>query len=63
MSITGALLGFAVASIIVGAIGAIVTGIDWLVVYKWEDNSKSAKYLALFVVLFFIGASIAGGVG
>ena len=63
MSITGALLGFAVASIIVGVIGAVVTGVSWMVIDEWADMSKRKKYLAFFVVLFFIGASIVGGLG
>ena len=63
MSITGALMGFAVASIIVGIIGAIVTGITWIEAGKWENNTKRKRYLAFFVVLFFIGASIVGGLG
>lgn len=61
MSITGALLGFAVASIIVGVIGAIVTGISWIETDEWTDISKRKMYLAFFVILFFIGASIVGG--
>lgn len=63
MSITGALLGFAVASIIVGVIGAIVEGVSWADADERDDRSKRRSYLAFFVVLFFIGASIAGGVG
>lgn len=63
MSITGALMGFAVASIIVGVIGAVVTGVSWMVIDEWADMSKRKKYLAFFVVLFFIGASIIGGLG
>ena len=63
MSITGALMGFAVASIIAGVIGAVVTGVSWMVIDEWADMSKRKKYLAFFVVLFFIGASIIGGLG
>lgn len=63
MSITGALMGFAVASIIVGVIGAVVTGVSWMVIDEWADMTKRKKYLAFFVVLFFIGASIVGGLG
>lgn len=72
MSITGALMGFAVASIIVGVIGAVVTvgvigavvtGVSWMDIDEWADMSKRKKYLAFFVVLFFIGASIIGGLG
>lgn len=63
MSITGALLGFSVASIIVGVIGAIVSGIMWIESDVWDDNTKRKKYLAFFVVLFFIGATIAGSIG
>lgn len=63
MSITGALMGFAVASIIVGVIGAVVTGVSWMVIDEWADMSKRKKYLAFFVVLFFIGVSIVGGLG
>lgn len=63
MSITGALMGFAVASIIVGVIGAVVAGVSWMVIDEWADMSKRKKYLAFFVVLFFIGASIIGGLG
>lgn len=56
-------MGFATASIIVGIIGAIVTGITWIEAGKWENNTKRKKYLAFFVVLFFIGSSIVGGLG
>lgn len=63
MSITGALMGFAVASIIVGVIGAVVTAVSWIDADEWSDMAKRKKYLAFFVILFFIGASIAGGVG
>lgn len=63
MSITGTLMGFAVASIIVGVIGAIVTAVSWTGAEERDDRSKRRSYLAFFVVLFFIGASIAGGVG
>lgn len=63
MSITGALMGFAVASIIAGVIGAIVTGVSWIDADEWSDMTKRKKYLAFFVVLFFIGASIVGGLG
>lgn len=63
MSITGALMGFAVASIIVGILGAIVTGITWIEADEWADNTKRKKFLTFFIVLFFIGASIVGGLG
>lgn len=63
MSITGVLMGFAVASIIVGIIGAIVAGISWIEADKWDDHTKRRNYLAFFVVLFFIGSSIVGGLG
>ncbi len=63
MSITGALMGFAVASIIVGVVGAIITGVSWTDANERDDRSKRRSYLAFFVVLFFIGASIAGGAG
>ena len=63
MSITGALMGFAVASIIAGVIGAIVTGVSYIDADEWSDMPKRKKYLAFFVVLFFIGASIVGGLG
>lgn len=63
MSITGALLGFAVASIIVGIVGAIAAGVSWIEGSAWDDTTKRKKYLAFFVVLFFIGASIVGGLG
>ena len=63
MSITGALMGFAVASIIVGIVGAIVTGALWLDADEWDDMTNRKKYLAFFVVLFFIGSSIVGGLG
>lgn len=63
MSITGTLMGFAVASIIVGVIGAIVTAVSWTDADERDDRSKRRSYLAFFVVLFFIGASITGGVG
>lgn len=56
-------MGFAVASIIVGIIGAIVAGISWIEADKWDDHTKRRNYLAFFVVLFFIGTSIAGGLG
>lgn len=63
MSITGALMGFAVASIIVGVIGAIAAGVSYIDADEWSDMTKRKKYLAFFVVLFFIGASIVGGLG
>ena len=63
MSISGALMGFAVASIIVGIIGSIATGALWAEEPAWADRSKHRNALVFFVVLFFIGASIAGGLG
>ena len=63
MSITGALMGFAVASIIVGIVGAIAAGALWLDADEWDDSTKRKKYLVFFVVLFFIGTSIVGGLG
>lgn len=63
MSITGALMGFAVASIIVGVIGAIVTGVSWISVDEWDNKSRRKNYIVFFVVLFFIGTSIVGGLG
>ena len=63
MSITGALMGFAVASIIVGVVGAIITGVSWMDADERSDMAKRKRYLAFFVVLFFIGASIVGGLG
>ena len=63
MSISEALMGFAVASIIVGVIGAIASGISWSMEPAWADRSKQRNALVFFVVLFFIGASIAGGLG
>lgn len=63
MSITGALLGFAVAAIIVGIIGTIISGAMWGASDEWDDSHKSRKSLGFFVVLFFIGATIAGGLG
>lgn len=63
MSISGALMGFAVASIIVGIIGSIASGASWLAADEWSDMTKRKKYLAFFVVLFFIGASTVGGLG
>ncbi len=63
MSIAGALMGFAVASIIVGVIGAVVTAVSWIDADEWSDMTKRKKYLVFFVVLFFIGTSIVGGLG
>lgn len=63
MSITGLLMGFAVACIIVGIIGAIASGISWIESSVWDDATKRKRYLAFFVVLFFIGSSIVGGLG
>lgn len=63
MSITGTLMGFAVASIIVGVIGAIAAGVSWIESSVWDDATKRKNYLVFFVVLFFIGASIVGGLG
>ncbi len=56
MSIAGALMGFAVASIIVGVIGAVVTAVSWIDADEWSDMTKRKKYLIFFVVLFFIGS-------
>lgn len=64
MSITGALLGFAIVSILVGVIGAIASGTAWADSNSWDDNSPMFKrLLVLFVGLIFIGGIIAGGVG
>lgn len=63
MSITGTLMGFAVACIIVGIIGAIAAGVSWADASVWDDNSKRRNSLVFFVVLFFIGSCIAGGLG
>lgn len=63
MSITGALMGFAVASIIAGIVGSIAAGISWGEEPAWADRSKQRNALVFFVVLFFIGSSIAGGLG
>lgn len=63
MSITGALMGFAVATIIVSIIGSIATGILWGEEPAWADRSKHRNALVFFVVLFFIGSCIAGGLG
>lgn len=63
MSITGALLGFAVVSICVGVIGAVASGVAWADSDGWEDNSPMFKrLLVLFVGLVFIGGIIAGSV-
>ena len=59
MSIAGALMGFAVASIIVGIVGSIAAGISWGAEPAWGDRSKKRNALVFFVILFFIGASIA----
>ena len=63
MSITGALSGFAIAAIIVGIIGAIATAVSLIDTDERYDRSKRMHCLAFFIILFFIGAIIAGGVG
>lgn len=62
MSITGALLGFAVVSIIVGIIGAIASGVLWGEANPWQETRPYKMMLGLCVLLFFVGGIIAGGV-
>lgn len=62
MSITGALLGFAIVSILVGVIGAIVSGILWGESDSWQETRPYKMMLGLCVLLLFIGGIIAGGV-
>ena len=64
MSIIGALLGFAITAIVVGAIGAIVSAVSWGIAADYSRNTRPAKrMLFFFLVLLFVGAIITGGLG
>lgn len=65
MSITGALLGFACISILVGIVGSIVTGIMWGESKPWDegDPHRFKKQMIFFVAMVFIGGILVGGLG
>lgn len=63
MSIVGALMGFAIIAIIVGAIGTIVMACMWSDASGWDNTQKYRTGFGVCLALLFIGAILVGGLG
>lgn len=63
LDIIGALTGFAVIAIIVGAIGTFVMSVKWSEAPSWSRTTKYKVGFGIFITLLFTGAILVGGLG
>lgn len=64
MSIISALFGLGIGFIVVGAIGSVVTITRWLECSRYLGPTTLNKVsFFVFLVMFFVGTFMAGGLG